>query len=87
MAEDSLTNPSKVPIPGLATDDINPNIYEGGFKTWECAVDLATYLLHRSQLGSILTNEYMRVIEVGSLYTPHPTWPGFGPEPDSQSSL
>lgn len=87
MAEDSLTDPSKVSIPGLAIDDINPNIYEGGFKTWECAVDLATYLLHRSQLGSILTDEDMRVIEVGFLYTRHPPWSECCPEADSQSSL
>lgn len=72
MAEDSLTDPSKASIPGLSIDDINPSIYEGGFKTWECAVDLAKYLLHRSQTGSILHGENMRVIEVGLIYTPHP---------------
>ena len=32
-------------------DDITPNVYEGGFKTWECSLDLAGYLatLLRSQ--------------------------------------
>lgn len=35
-------------IAGLAiTDDITPGVYEGGFKTWECAVDLAGYLAGR----------------------------------------
>ena len=87
MAEDSLKDPSKVSIPGLAIDDINPTIYEGGFKTWECAVDLATYLLHQNQLGLILTSEDMRVIEVGLLYTPHPLSLGCFLEPGSQSSL
>ncbi|KAL8799967.1 MAG: hypothetical protein Q9182_005504 [Xanthomendoza sp. 2 TL-2023] len=29
---------------GLSTDDIKPNVYEGGFKTWECSVDLTNYL-------------------------------------------
>lgn len=35
---------SKSLISHLSTNDIQPNIYEGGFKTWECSVDLATYL-------------------------------------------
>ena len=86
MAEDSLTDPSKFPIPGLTVDDINPNVYEGGFKTWECAVDLATYLLHHSQLGSIFTNENMRVIEVGFLYRLRSACPECRLEPGFQSS-
>ena len=43
MAEDQTSNPST--IPGLSTDDIKPNVYEGGFKTWECSIDLAGYLV------------------------------------------
>lgn len=27
--------------------DLAPNIYEGGYKTWECSLDLAAYLLDR----------------------------------------
>ena len=64
-------------IPGLATDDINPGVYEGGFKTWECAVDLATYLLHHTQYGtkfqSVITASNMRVIEVRHIFSPCPT--------------
>ena len=41
MHDDAFRNS----IAGLAaTNDITPGVYEGGFKTWECAVDLAGYL-------------------------------------------
>ena len=54
---------------GLSVDDIKPRIYEGGFKTWECSVDLARYLLRAAEEGRIdLLSEELRVIEV-----PHPT--------------
>ena len=42
MAEDQDYGQS--PCIGLSTDDITPTIYEGGFKTWECSVDLASFL-------------------------------------------
>lgn len=42
MAED--LSPGQEPIAGLSDDDITPNVYEGGFKTWECSVDLAKQL-------------------------------------------
>lgn len=42
MAEDASSE--NEPIAGLSNDDITPHVYEGGFKTWECSVDLATYL-------------------------------------------
>lgn len=32
---------------GLDSDDIRSNVYEGGFKTWECSIDLAKLLLDR----------------------------------------
>lgn len=48
-----------------ATDDIKPGVYEGGFKTWECAVDLATYLAERSEeIISTLRTGGLHVIEV-----------------------
>ena len=31
-------------LAGLETGDLSTGIYEGGFKTWECAVDLAGYV-------------------------------------------
>ena len=40
---DFLDAPVKRPA-SLSTSDITPNCYEGGFKTWECSVDLATYV-------------------------------------------
>ncbi|MCJ1480256.1 hypothetical protein MMC06_000411 [Schaereria dolodes] len=72
MAED---DPSGLQDPvansGLSTDDITPKIYEGGFKTWECAVDLARYLSGAIQQEKlILQHKDIRVIEV---YTPLPT--------------
>lgn len=42
---------------GLDQDDIKTNIYEGGFKTWECSLDLAKYITeigaegHGSRVG------------------------------------
>lgn len=42
MAEDTSEQSCAV---GLSTDDITPNVYEGGFKTWECSIDLANYIL------------------------------------------
>lgn len=32
---------------GLEDTDIRTNIYEGGFKSWECSFDLASLLLDR----------------------------------------
>ncbi|KAL6711114.1 hypothetical protein ACN47E_006989 [Coniothyrium glycines] len=43
MAEDSFA--SETPLVGLDTSDLRPNIYEGGYKTWECSIDLVKYLL------------------------------------------
>lgn len=40
--EDDLSSTS-----GLDETDIQTNVYEGGFKSWECSVDLAKLLLDR----------------------------------------
>ncbi|KAI5294569.1 hypothetical protein KEM52_003707 [Ascosphaera acerosa] len=51
MAEVDLTaetreeEESKTLIRGLEKGDLDPRVYEGGFKTWECAVDLARLIL------------------------------------------
>jgi protein-histidine N-methyltransferase len=45
MAEDDNSNPT--PLSGLTDSDLTTNIYEGGYKTWECSLDLARYLLDR----------------------------------------
>lgn len=45
-----------------APSDLLPGIYEGGLKTWECSVDLASYLSDTSRRhGSI---QGKRVVEV-----------------------
>lgn len=47
--------------------DVKSGVYEGGFKTWECAIDLASLLLDRGPRKDI--DELIRcdqVIEVGS---------------------
>ena len=51
---------------GLSTDDITPKVYEGGFKTWECAVDLATFLASRDEILSRLLEQSCHVIELGA---------------------
>lgn len=51
-------------------DDIKPGVYEGGFKTWECAVDLASYLAERSEeVISTVRAEGLHVIEVRSHFS------------------
>ncbi|KAF2665048.1 hypothetical protein BT63DRAFT_83729 [Microthyrium microscopicum] len=37
----------EVKVPGLDNADIRTNVYEGGFKSWECSFDLARLLLDR----------------------------------------
>ncbi|KAL8920174.1 MAG: hypothetical protein Q9208_006420 [Pyrenodesmia sp. 3 TL-2023] len=51
MAEDSSVDGVQA---GLSTDDIRPNVYEGGFKTWECSTDLANYLVSQADLPDCL---------------------------------
>jgi len=46
MAEDDGSNPN--PLSGLDDSDLRANVYEGGYKTWECSIDLARYLLDHS---------------------------------------
>jgi protein-histidine N-methyltransferase len=46
MSEEDVLGPSLNPS-GLDDADIKTNVYEGGFKTWECSYDLAKLLLDR----------------------------------------
>lgn len=59
------TSSSTSVIAGLlsASDDITPRVYEGGFKTWECAIDLAGYLA-----GGCQGEKIGRAIEMGGLH-------------------
>ena len=34
---------------GLSQEDVAPNVYEGGLKTWECAEDLASYVASKPE--------------------------------------
>jgi protein-histidine N-methyltransferase len=45
MAEDDGSTSN--PLSGLDDSDLTTNIYEGGYKTWECSLDLARFLLDR----------------------------------------
>ncbi|KAL8730256.1 MAG: hypothetical protein Q9181_004723 [Wetmoreana brouardii] len=64
MAEDG--NPEESSTVGLSTDDILPNIYEGGLKTWEGSVDLANYLkAHKEDLTQFLSSQ-CTIIELGA---------------------
>ncbi|CAI6339420.1 unnamed protein product [Periconia digitata] len=64
MAEDDGTTAN--PLSGLETSDLLPSIYEGGYKTWECSLDLARFLLDRGPRKDI--DDLVRVdhvIEMG----------------------
>ncbi|KAF3002611.1 hypothetical protein E8E13_008732 [Curvularia kusanoi] len=45
MAEDDGTRENV--LAGLEATDLQTNVYEGGYKTWECSLDLVKYLLDR----------------------------------------
>ena len=63
MAEENVSIQSSLAA-GLSTDDITPNVYEGGFKTWECAVDLASYLSESLSEGWELGERDVHIVEV-----------------------
>jgi protein-histidine N-methyltransferase len=55
---------------GLDDADIKTNVYEGGYKTWECSYDLAKLLLDRGpreQLDNISSVDH--VVEVFIAFT------------------
>lgn len=63
MAEDI---PGQSTAVGLSIDDITPNVYEGGFKTWECSIDLANYVLALLHKGKCSEDGEYHFIEVRS---------------------
>ncbi|KAK2738625.1 hypothetical protein FQN57_006943 [Myotisia sp. PD_48] len=68
MAEEDMTlNVNEDLISGLERGDLTPSVYEGGFKTWECATDLA-YLLSTQypSFSESAEGEEIRVIELGA---------------------
>ena len=48
----------------LQESDLLPGVYEGGFKLWECAVDLAAYLAQQTE-DHVAASAGMRVLELG----------------------
>jgi len=69
MAEDSSSG--REPIVGLSDDDIRPYVYEGGFKTWECSVDLANYLAEMlAAEEEIMLSSALDIVEVRASRTP-----------------
>jgi protein-histidine N-methyltransferase len=64
MAEDEAANDET--LNDIEDSDIRTGVYEGGFKTWECSVDLASILLDRGPRKDI--DELVRcdqIVEVG----------------------
>ncbi|MCJ1378417.1 hypothetical protein MMC17_001515 [Xylographa soralifera] len=67
MAEEDLSSLDSNATAGLLSDDILSRVYEGGFKTWECSIDLAKYIsnsLVTEQL--VLRGTDTRIIELGA---------------------
>ena len=66
MAEDTADHENEQLIAGLEKGDIKPQFYEGGFKTWECALDLAKLVVSGDRLsgsaGELLEDRH--IIEV-----------------------
>lgn len=60
MAEDDGSSSS--PLAGLDDTDLQTNIYEGGYKTWECSIDLVKFLLDRGPRKDL--DDLMRVNHV-----------------------
>lgn len=50
-------------LSGLETGDLRSGIYEGGFKTWECAVDLGGFVARE---GETEGDGELRVVELGA---------------------
>jgi protein-histidine N-methyltransferase len=64
MAESTLEgNGNDDLISGLDTGDLSSGFYEGGFKTWECAIDLAGFVANHVALTK---DQDLRVIELGA---------------------
>ncbi|RMD42108.1 hypothetical protein DV735_g2983, partial [Chaetothyriales sp. CBS 134920] len=60
MAEADIANNNDHLLAGLDKGDLTSGVYEGGFKTWECAVDLAQYVASQQFEGS------WHIIELGA---------------------
>ncbi|KAF9894226.1 hypothetical protein FE257_007728 [Aspergillus nanangensis] len=66
MAEDTADHENEELISGLEEGDIKPNFYEGGFKTWECALDLAKLVADEGVVAAGHTDQDLHIIELGA---------------------
>ncbi|PLB44729.1 hypothetical protein P170DRAFT_265659 [Aspergillus steynii IBT 23096] len=68
MAEDTADHENEQLIAGLEKGDIKPQFYEGGFKTWECALDLAKLVVSEDHLSGSAGEslEGRHIIELGA---------------------
>ena len=66
MAEDNGTDIA--PVAGLDNSDIKTNVYEGGFKSWECSIDLVKFLLDRGPRKDL--DDLCRVDHVIEVFLP-----------------
>jgi protein-histidine N-methyltransferase len=67
MSEEDVLEPDVKPS-GLDNSDIKTNVYEGGFKTWECSYDLAKLLLDRGPRNDL--DDMYRVNHVIEVFCP-----------------
>lgn len=69
MSEDASMEGAE--LAGLSIHDIQPNVYEGGFKTWECSIDLARYLArNKNSLSEQSSTPHFVTIEVCGEHIP-----------------
>ncbi|EPS25998.1 hypothetical protein POX_c04373 [Penicillium oxalicum] len=68
MAEDNEKYDNAELIAGLEEGDLKPQFYEGGFKTWECALDLAKLVSEDNEMIESLNDSQTTVhlIELGA---------------------
>jgi protein-histidine N-methyltransferase len=65
MAEADAVNNNDALLSGLDSGDLTSGTYEGGFKTWECAVDLASYVA-TNVVPTLSRDQDWQVIELGA---------------------
>lgn len=53
-------------LAGLESGDLTSGMYEGGFKTWECALDLASLVMTEDHLDLNNLDGDLEVIELGA---------------------
>ncbi len=65
------SNESEEPVPSLeyleSPSDLVPGSYEGGLKTWECSIDLATYLASTTPFGTWTKSHKVLEVRGGAL--------------------